>query len=204
MYIREIRLLHPQLEKRAQLHKSVWDIATEMASHNFSQWIGWNTSSQTGRWSLKSSRGLTNKQSLLKLPSQRRKRNACCRGLTNKEASLHREGMQAEIQSMLDKEAMSLAKESSESFCSQTFPVPNKDSRQRPVGAILRDKRLHLIIYKDDILVMAETESLPKDHITVVVYLLENLGFVINHLKSELISTQEIAFLGFTVNSTKM
>ena len=34
-----------------------------------------------------------------------------------------------------------------------------------------------------DIIYMAKTESLLKDHITAVVYLLENLGFVINHPK---------------------
>ena len=37
-----------------------------------------------------------------------------------------------------------------------------------------------------------------------MIYLLENLGFVINHPKSELTPTQEIEFLGFTVNSTTM
>ena len=49
-----------------------------------------------------------------------------------------------------------------------------------------------MIIYIDDILVMAETESLLKDNISAVVYLLENLGFVVNHPKSELTPTQEI------------
>ena len=51
---------------------------------------------------------------------------------------------------------------------------------------------------------MAETETLLTDHITAAIYLLENLGFVINHSKSELTPTQEIEFLGFTVNSTKL
>ena len=74
----------------------------------------------------------------------------------------------------------------------------------RPVVAALRELGLRLIIHIDDILVMAETESLLKDHITAVIYLLENLGFVINHPKSELTPTQEIEFLGFTVNSTEM
>jgi hypothetical protein len=48
---------------------------------------------------------------------------------------LHREGrvMQAEIQSMLQKQAISLVEESSKSFYSQMFLVPKKDSRQRPV-----------------------------------------------------------------------
>ena len=74
----------------------------------------------------------------------------------------------------------------------------------RPMVAALRELGLRLIIYIDDILAMAETESLLRDHTTAVIYLLENLGFVINHPKSELTPTQEIDFLGFTVNSTKM
>ena len=73
----------------------------------------------------------------------------------------------------------------------------------RPVVAALREIRLYLIIYMDDIL-MAETESLLKDHVTAVVYLLKNLGFVINHPKLEFTPTQEIEFLGFTVNSSIM
>ena len=51
---------------------------------------------------------------------------------------------------------------------------------------------------------MAESETLLRDHVSAVVYLLENLGFVINYPKSELTTTQEIEFLGFSVNSTKM
>ena len=70
--------------------------------------------------------------------------------------------------------------------------------------AALRELGLYLIIYIDDILVLAEAEPLLRYHITAVSYLLENLGFVINHPKSELTPTQEIEFLGFTVNSTKM
>ena len=201
------------------------------------------------------------------------------------------ECMQAEIQSMIDKQAISRTEDSSESFYSQMFLVPKKDGRQRPVinlkrlnqsvktehfkmegidmlkdllragdwmakidlkdayfmipiaqedryflkfqwkdktyqfnclpfglssapwvftktirpvVATLREVGLRMIIYIDDILVMAETESLLKDHITAVVYLLENLGFVVNYPKSELTPTQEIEFLGFTVNSTNM
>ena len=201
------------------------------------------------------------------------------------------ECMQEEIQSMLDKKAISVAGDSSESFFSQMFLVPKKDGRQRPVinlkrlnqsvkskhfkmegihmlkdllragdwmakidlkdayfmipiaqedrdflkfqwrdqtyqfnclpfglssapwvftkttrpvVAALREIGLRLIIYIHDILVMAETESLLKDHVTAVVYLLENLGFVINHPKSELDPSQEIEFLGFTVNSKRI
>jgi hypothetical protein len=66
--------------------------------------------------------------------------------------------------------------------------------------ATLQEVGLRVIVFIDDILVMAETESLLKDNITEVVYLLENLGVVVNHPKSELTPTQEIEFLGFTVN----
>ena len=44
-------------------------------------------------------------------------------------------------------------------------------------------------IYIDDILVTVETEALHRDNITGVIYLLEILGFVINHPKSELTPT---------------
>ena len=74
----------------------------------------------------------------------------------------------------------------------------------RPVIATLRELRLHMIIYIGNILIVAETESLLRDHIMGVVYLLENLGFVINHPKSQLTPTQEIEFLGFVVHSTTM
>ena len=73
-----------------------------------------------------------------------------------------------------------------------------------PVVAAQQEIGLRLIIYIDDIIVMVVTESLLKDHVAVVVYLLENLGFVINHPKSELDPSQEIEFLGFTVNSKTM
>ena len=42
-----------------------------------------------------------------------------------------------------------------------------------PVVATLRELGLHLIIYIDDILVIAETESMLRDHIMGVVFLLE-------------------------------
>ena len=59
-------------------------------------------------------------------------------------------------------------------------------------------------MYIDNILVMVETESLLKDHVTAVVYLQENLKFVSNHPKLELTPAREIEYLGFTVNSTAM
>ena len=74
----------------------------------------------------------------------------------------------------------------------------------RPVVTILRTMGLRMIIYIDDILLMAETQSAAREHTAGLVFLLENLGFIINHPKSVMTPSQEIDFLGFTVNSTTM
>jgi hypothetical protein len=63
---------------------------------------------------------------------------------------------------------------------------------------------IRLIIYIDDILVVAESETLLKDHTAGIIYLLENLGFVINLPKSLLEPTKTIDFLGFLLDSTTM
>ncbi len=47
-------------------------------------------------------------------------------------------------------------------------------------------------------------QDLLKDQVMGLVFLLENLGFVINYPKSHLEPTQEIEFLGFVVNSQTM
>ncbi len=51
---------------------------------------------------------------------------------------------------------------------------------------------------------MAESQDLLRDQVMGLVFLLENLGFVINYPKSQLEPTQEIEFLGFVVNSQTM
>ena len=53
-------------------------------------------------------------------------------------------------------------------------------------------------------LIMAESEALLRDHVTGTVYLLENLGFVINFPKSILEPRRTIEFLGFQVDSSSM
>ena len=74
----------------------------------------------------------------------------------------------------------------------------------KAVTPVLREMGIRLIIYIDDILVMAESENLLKDHIQGTIYLLENLGFVINFPKSLLEPKQIIEFLGFLVDSCNM
>ena len=57
------------------------------------------------------------------------------------------------------------------------------------------------MIYIDDILVMAETKDKARDHTLGLIYLLENLGFIIHPEKSLIDPTQEIDFLGVCVDS---
>ena len=56
-----------------------------------------------------------------------------------------------------------------------------------------------VIIYIDDI--MVETESDAREHTAGLIFLLENLGLILNYPKSWLEPTKEIDFLGSTVNS---
>ena len=73
------------------------------------------------------------------------------------------------------------------------------------VATVLRGIGMRLIVYINDILNMAQSETMLRDHVKgVIIYLLENLGFVINLPKSLLEPQQRIDFLGFLVNSLSM
>ena len=74
----------------------------------------------------------------------------------------------------------------------------------RPVIATLRTLGLRIIIYIDDILIMAETPTLAREHTAGLIFLLENLGFIINFPKLVLTPTQDLEFLGFTIDSSKL
>ena len=69
----------------------------------------------------------------------------------------------------------------------------------KPLAAQLRQ----LIVYIDDILFPAESNEMARDHVMGLLYLLENLGFVISKLKCVLDPMQIIEFLGFSVNSVQ-
>ena len=66
----------------------------------------------------------------------------------------------------------------------------------QPVVAWLRGQGIRFIIYLDDILIMASSVELVKQHKQITIRLLESLGFLINYDKSMLIPTQKIQFLG--------
>lgn len=60
---------------------------------------------------------------------------------------------------------------------------------------------IRIIIYINDILVMAESETLLGDHIAGIIYHLENLGFIINFPKSLLELRRIMDFLDFLIDS---
>ena len=73
--------------------------------------------------------------------------------------------------------------------------------------AILRLLKYHgmlLIIYLDDILLIAPTVELCLAHGKLLMKLLQDLGFLVNMNKSVLTSTQRIIFLGFVIDSVNM
>ena len=74
---------------------------------------------------------------------------------------------------------------------------------QKPLAAQLRKLGMRLIIYIDDILILAESRELAQDHIIGLVYLLENLRFVISKPKCVPQPTQSVEFLGLSVNSVQ-
>ena len=71
----------------------------------------------------------------------------------------------------------------------------------KPALTLLRELGVRLVAYIDDILVMAETEEKSRDHTEGLVYLLENLGFMIHPEKKITTPTQEIEFLGIVADS---
>ena len=73
----------------------------------------------------------------------------------------------------------------------------------KPSVEILRSLGIRLVIYMDDkiMLLMASSKQKLLDHIQMSLFLLENLGFIINSKKSILPPAQEIEIL---VNSVTM
>ena len=74
----------------------------------------------------------------------------------------------------------------------------------RPLLALLRSQGLRMVVYLDDILLMASSEELIGQHLTLLVSWLEELGFIINKDKSVMEPGHQIEFLGLTVNSNTM
>ena len=63
---------------------------------------------------------------------------------------------------------------------------------------------VRIIIFLDDMLVMAQTLKEISQAKETLIFLLQNLGFVINLKKSQLKPVKEIEFLGLVINSVNM
>ena len=61
-----------------------------------------------------------------------------------------------------------------------------------------------MIVYIDDILLMAETKEKARDEASGLIYLLQCLGFTVNMEKTVLDPSQYLEFLGVIVDTTKM
>ena len=65
----------------------------------------------------------------------------------------------------------------------------------------MRKTGTHIIVYLDDILVMAQSVETLKSHIQTLTRELQALGLKLNHKKCVWEAVQVIEFLGFLVNS---
>ena len=74
----------------------------------------------------------------------------------------------------------------------------------KPAVEMLRSLSIRLVIYMDDMLLMADSKQKLAEHIQSTLFLLKNLGFIVNSKKSILQPTQEIEFLGMIVSSLSM
>ena len=71
----------------------------------------------------------------------------------------------------------------------------------KPVVGLLRQLGIRLIIYLDDMLIMARSRDIALQHASTALDLLQGLGFMINYLKSVLVPSTKMEFLGFVVDS---
>lgn len=74
----------------------------------------------------------------------------------------------------------------------------------KPVATFIRKHGVRIIIYLDDMLLMAPTPALLKSHLKLVCYVLTHLGFVLNESKCVMEPQQSLEFLGFMVDSKAM
>jgi hypothetical protein len=71
----------------------------------------------------------------------------------------------------------------------------------KPAVAILRRLGIRVVLYLDDMLIMAGSKEEARRHLATAMHLLTALGFIINLNKSVLTPTQKVVFLGFCLDS---
>ena len=70
--------------------------------------------------------------------------------------------------------------------------------------SLLRRLNIRIAIFLDDVLLLGQTPEEVLSALNSLIFLLQNLGFVINQKKSQLQSVQETEFLGLFVNPNTM
>ena len=73
----------------------------------------------------------------------------------------------------------------------------------KPIVKMLREKGLRVVIYLDDLLVIAKDPETCSEHAATAINLLQSLGFIINFDKSVLKPSTNCKFLGMIINSVK-
>jgi len=92
----------------------------------------------------------------------------------------------------------------------QVMPFGYKDaprlftSMMKVITKVLRGLGIRLVIYMDDLLIMAESATQALNHRDIVIRVLTQFGMTINWEKSVLIPSQRVNFLGVIVDSIKM
>ena len=74
----------------------------------------------------------------------------------------------------------------------------------KPAMSLLRELRIRLVVYIDDILVMTDSEAQAREYSEALIFLLESLGFIVHLEKTMRIPTQEIEFLQMDILSQTM
>ena len=71
----------------------------------------------------------------------------------------------------------------------------------KPISSTLRRLGIRMILYLDDMLIMSQTQAEASTNLATAMTLLVGLGFIVNLRKSVLTPTQQVEFLGFTLDS---
>ena len=74
----------------------------------------------------------------------------------------------------------------------------------KPILKWARRKGIRISAYLDDLLIVARTEQLSRQHTQLVLDKLKEMGFLVKHSKSHLDPTQKIQHLGFNINTKDM
>ena len=74
----------------------------------------------------------------------------------------------------------------------------------KPPFAVLRKKGILLVVYIDDIILIADSKEALELALAETITMVTDLGFTINYAKSSLVPSQQACFLGFLINSVTM